>query len=54
MYEHSTYVYVWASPVCSACVIQKKEYDFLELELQMGESCHVGAKNYTWVLCKRI
>lgn len=34
-----------AQYVCSACGGQKKASNLLELELQMGVSHHVGAKN---------
>jgi hypothetical protein len=31
---------------------QERMLDALELELQAGVSCHMGAGNQIWVLCK--
>lgn len=34
------------------CLVPTKSINALKLQLQMGVSCHVGAQNGTYVLCK--
>ena len=52
MYECYASMYVCTLHVCSASGGQKRTSDPLELELQMFVSCHVGAGNEIWFICK--
>lgn len=46
-------MYVSVPCVCLLLSKARRTSDSLEIELQMIVSCHMGARNWSWALCKR-